>query len=61
MIPWWWLIIAVFGGFLFGFFVFSIMKVSSDADRLWQGYYEKMKEKEKENDSKGKKNSDIIV
>lgn len=52
MIPWWWLIIAVFGGFLFGFFVFSIMKVSSDADRLWQGYYQKLEsEKEKENDS----------
>lgn len=52
MIPWWWLIIATWVGFLFGFFVFSIMKVSSDADRLWEGYYQKLEsEKEKENDS----------
>lgn len=50
MIPWWWLIVTVFGGFLFGFFIFSLMKVSSDADRLWESYYQKLK-KEKENDS----------
>lgn len=50
MIQWWWLIVALFIGFWFGFFVYALMKIAGDTDRLWQGYYEKL-EKEKKNDS----------
>ena len=46
MVQWWWLIVAVSVGFVFGFFLFSMMKVSSDTDRMWEGYYQKLREQE---------------
>lgn len=44
MIPWWWLLITLFVGFLFGFFLYSLFKISADSDRMWEGYYQKLKE-----------------
>ena len=50
MVAWWWLLIVGWLGFMFGFFIFSIFKIKSDTDRMWEGYYQKLKEeKEKEN------------
>lgn len=47
MVAWWWLLIVGWLGFMFGLLIFSLCKISQDAERMWKGYYEKM-EKEGE-------------
>jgi hypothetical protein len=35
-------------GMVIGFFLFSMMKISSDENRLWKGYFKKLKEEKGE-------------
>lgn len=48
MNPWIAFGIGLIVGFFVGFLFYSFFKVSSDNNRMWEGYFEKLKDKKEE-------------